>query len=63
VEGKVGATADYHIFELEKGQAIHYLQQGHSVKETALILGYRDQNYFSTAFKRITGHAPSRFHK
>lgn len=42
-------------------QALEYLRQGCSVKETALRLGFRDQNYFSTVFKRITGHAPSRY--
>lgn len=57
----VGVMEYFNRIKME--QAILYLQQGHSVKETALMLGYRDQNYFSTAFKRITGHAPSRFHK
>lgn len=40
-------------------RAIELLRQGLSVKETALLLGYKDPNYFSTAFKRITGHAPT----
>ncbi|MBE6778080.1 MAG: AraC family transcriptional regulator [Ruminococcaceae bacterium] len=35
------------------------LKQGYSVKETAAQLGYADQNYFSTVFKRITGTTPS----
>lgn len=42
-------------------QASAYLQQGCSVKEAALRLGFQDQNYFSTVFKRITGHSPSTF--
>ncbi len=40
-------------------RAIELLRQGLSVKETALQLGYKDQNYFSTSFKRITGQSPS----
>jgi AraC-like DNA-binding protein len=44
-------------------KAVEYLRQGLSVKETALRVGFSDQNYFSTAFKRIIGHAPSRIIK
>jgi len=42
-------------------EAVHLLQAGLSVKETALRLGYTDQNYFSTAFKRIIGKTPSHY--
>jgi len=34
------------------------LKEGHTVKETALSLGFCDQNYFSTVFKRIMGKSP-----
>lgn len=34
------------------------LEKGCSVKETALMLGFEDPNYFSTVFKRITGNSP-----
>lgn len=40
-------------------EAINLLKAGMSVKETALSLGFLNQNYFSTVFKRITGHSPS----
>ncbi len=43
--------------------AASLLRQGFSVKETAAQLGYTDQNYFSTVFKRVTGHTPSRVGK
>ncbi len=36
------------------------LREGYSVKETALQLGYHDQNYFSTVYKRINGISPSK---
>ncbi len=39
--------------------AINLLKNGASVKETALNLGFLNQNYFSTVFKRMTGHSPS----
>lgn len=41
--------------------ACGYLMNGRSVKETALILGFGDQNYFSTFFKRIMGVSPSKY--
>lgn len=43
--------------------ACEYLAGGKSVKETADLLGFGDQNYFSTFFKRITGKSPSEFKK
>lgn len=41
--------------------ACGYLSNGKSVKETSLLLGFADQNYFSVFFKRIMGVSPSRF--
>ncbi len=41
-------------------RAAELLREGHSVKETALLLGYHDQNYFSTVYKRIMGQPPSK---
>jgi len=35
------------------------LENNNSVKETALLLGYHDPNYFSAAYKRYHGTAPS----
>jgi len=35
------------------------LDSGYLVKETAFALGYKDQNYFSTAYKRYYGNSPS----
>ncbi len=43
--------------------AAHLLEQGASVKEAAAAVGYSDQNYFSTVFKRTVGCAPSKWHK
>ncbi len=47
--------------QIKMQEAIRLLRQGLSVKETALRLGYTDQNYFSTAFKRTLGESPSHF--
>lgn len=42
-------------------RAAELLNEGLSVKQTALQVGFQDQNYFSTVFKRITGHTPSKY--
>lgn len=44
-------------------KATELLGEGLSVKETALRLGFHDQNYFSTVYKRITGCSPTRITK
>jgi len=43
--------------------ASEYLLCGKSVKETSEFIGFSDQNYFSTFFKRITGKSPTEFKK
>ncbi len=42
-------------------KATTMLRRGMSVKETAFALGFTDRNYFSYAFKKITGKSPSEF--
>lgn len=44
--------------DLKTKEAIIMLNEGISVKETALRLGFTDQNYFSTFFKKMTGKSP-----
>ena len=41
--------------------ALDMIKNVNTVKETATALGFADQNYFSTVFKRITGHPPTYF--
>jgi len=43
--------------------ACGHLSNGRSVKETAILLGFADQNYFSTFFKRIMGMSPTEYRK
>ena len=40
-------------------RARELLDKGYMVKEVAFELGYGDQNYFSTAYKRFFGAPPS----
>jgi transcriptional regulator GlxA family with amidase domain len=44
-------------------EATDMIKSGMSVRETALTLGFINQNYFSTVFKRIDGKAPSSYRK
>lgn len=56
-----GAMAYYNVLRMEK--AFSMLSSGESVKETALTLGYANQNYFSACFKKRYGIPPSEIKK
>jgi len=47
--------------EMKMRHAVILLQSGKRVGETALELGYLDQNYFSTVFHRVMGTSPGTF--
>ena len=48
-----------HYFNyIKMNAAISMLENGMSVNETAQHLGFSNQNYFSTAFKRVYGMSP-----
>ena len=47
--------------EMKMRHAVILLQSGKRVGETALELGYTDQNYFSTVFHRVMGISPGAF--
>ena len=49
--------------QLKIYSAITMLRNGKTVCETANSLGFSNQNYFSTVFKRITGKSPSNYIK
>lgn len=46
---------------LKVRRAEEYLKNGIAVGEAAAMLGFCDQNYFSTVFKRINGLSPSEY--
>lgn len=52
-----GAMSYYNELRMQK--AAELLSEGLSVKETALSLGFSNQNYFSASFKKWSGKAPS----
>lgn len=43
--------------------AIPRLRAGESVKDIAASLGFSDAGYFSTTFRRVTGHSPTYYRK
>lgn len=53
----VGVMEYFNRIKMRRAKEL--LEQGLSVREAALQVGFTDQNYFSTVFKRITGHTPS----
>lgn len=60
---KYAGTGIMHYFNnMKMLKAAELLSGGMSVKETAISLGFADQNYFSASFKRIMGKPPSYFH-
>ena len=44
---------------LKMSKAVELLKSGVSIKETSARLGFLNQNYFSTVFKRTMGLSPS----
>lgn len=57
----MGVIHYYNTLKINTAQNL--LKSGMNVKEASEALGYSDQNYFSTAFKRLTGVSPKNFKK
>ena len=56
-----GITSYINELRLEKSKTL--LQENHSIKETAGLVGFEDANYFSRIFKKKYGISPSVFSK
>jgi AraC-like DNA-binding protein len=55
-----GAMAHFNVLKLQKAHTL--LLDGESVKNTSIMLGFSNQNYFSSKFKRYYGYPPSSIH-
>ncbi len=58
-----GAGVMHYVNHLKITRAAEMLKNGSTSKAAALALGFADQNYFSTVFKRITGSSPTQYLK
>lgn len=56
---QTGIIKYFNLMKINRAKSL--LMSGLSVKETSTALGFDDQNYFSTMFKRLTGQSPSNF--
>jgi AraC-like DNA-binding protein len=55
----MGAHDYFNILKIHRAKEL--LSQGHSVTQTAELVGFANQAYFSAAFKRITGRLPKEY--
>lgn len=61
---KYAGVGILHYFnQLKVNSAITMLENGKSVQEVAEVLGFVNQSYFSTVFRRFTGRTPSEYKK
>ncbi|NLK39458.1 MAG: AraC family transcriptional regulator [Clostridiales bacterium] len=58
---KTGVISYFNSLKIKK--AIAMLSEGSRICEIAAELGFEEQNYFSTFFKRITGYSPLNYKK
>ena len=56
---QTGIIKYFNLMKINHAKAL--LMAGKSVKETANMLGFEDQNYFSTMFKRLTNQSPGTY--
>lgn len=63
VKDATGYSPHNYIVYLKISESIKLLQQGHSVTETANLVGYSSYAHFIRAFKHITGTSPKKYLK
>ena len=56
-----GCGIMHYFTSMKVKKAAEFIGSGYSVKEAADKLGFTDQNYFSTVFKRVTGVSPAKY--
>jgi len=56
-----GCGIMHYFNSMKVKKAAEFIGNGLSVKEAASRMGFTDQNYFSTVFKRVTGVSPAKY--
>jgi len=62
-KARYGIGVKEYIMRCRTERAKGFLESGHTVAETAYLVGYRDEFNFSRAFKKAVGKPPSEFKK
>lgn len=62
-KGKFGVGVKEYILEVRTERAKQFLRDGHTVSDTAYLVGYRDEFNFSRAFKERVGISPTEYKK
>ncbi len=60
---KTGYSFQDYVQWLRMEEAKKLLQQGVSVKDICLRIGYQDRNYFNQSFRKYTGTSPAEYRK
>lgn len=60
---RYGVGVKEYILEVRTARAKQFLRDGHTVSETAYLVGYRDEFNFSRAFKERVGISPTEYKK
>ena len=58
-----GLGVMHYFAQMKIRRAMDYLRSGERICDVSERLGFENQNYFSTVFRRITGKSPSEFRK
>ena len=58
-----GMGVSRYFAEMKMRHAVTLLKEGKRVGEVAAALGFADQNYFSTAFRRVMGVPPGQYRR
>ncbi len=58
-----GVSLKRYMTAVRMEHAVSFLKEGHSVAETAFLVGYRDEFHFSAAFRSFCGFPPSALKK
>ena len=58
-----GCGVSSYFLKMKLNKAKEYISSGKSVKETALKLGFSNQNYFSACYKKYFGYSPTKENK
>lgn len=60
-QSNLGITPSKYLNEFRMRKALVFIKSGQSIKQAALNVGFSNQSYFSSCFKKFYGMSPSKF--